>query len=167
MPQKYRRYWLKSKQAKQILSEISERLQVNVNALFGMKANVEVAEGDAGDIYLINNKPLFFNIGERTLPTLLLHDFAIQAPKIVVDKGAIPHVCNGADIMAPGIVRVKGEFSKGDLVLVVDEKHGKPLALGESLYDSASLRNTKHGAVVKNIHFVSDKIWNFAKMLVE
>ena len=80
--------------------------------------------------------------------------------------GAVPYVCNGADIMAPGIVRVEGEFGKGDLVLVVDEKHGKPLAVGESLDDSGSLRNTKQGAVVKSVHFVSDEIWNLSKTLV-
>ena len=79
--------------------------------------------------------------------------------------GAVPHVCNGADVMAPGIVRVEGEFDKGDLVLVMDEKHGKPLALGESLYDAETVRNTKQGVVVENVHFVSDKIWNFAKTL--
>jgi predicted RNA-binding protein (TIGR00451 family) len=51
--------------------------------------------------------------------------------------------------------------------VVTDEKHGKPLALGESLYDSGDARATKHGAVVKNYHFVSDIIWNFAKTLAE
>jgi PUA domain protein len=81
--------------------------------------------------------------------------------------GAIPYVCKGADVMAPGIVRIEGEFSKGDLVLVVDEKHGKSLALGESLRDSQSARNLKQGPVVKNEHYVSDKIWNFAKTLTE
>ena len=166
MPQKQRRYALKSKQAKQILSEASERLQVNLDAIFGSKANVEVAEADAGSIYLVNGKPLFFKCGERVLPTLLFQDFVLQAPKIIVDMGAVPYVCNGADIMAPGIVRVEGEFGRGDLVLVVDEKHGKPLAMGESLHDSESVRSTKQGAVVKNIHFVSDKIWDFAKTLV-
>jgi PUA domain protein len=69
--------------------------------------------------------------------------------------------------MAPGIVRIDGEFNKGDLVIVVDEKHGKPLALGEVLYDAKNAENIKQGAVVKNIHFVSDKIWNFAKALIE
>jgi predicted RNA-binding protein (TIGR00451 family) len=49
---------------------------------------------------------------------------------------------------------------------VVDEKHGKPLAVGESLDDSGSLRNTKQGAVVKSVHFVSDEIWNLSKTLV-
>jgi PUA-domain protein len=165
MPQKQRRYSLKSKQAKQILNEVSERLKVNVDALFGSKASVEVVEAVVGNIYLVNSKPLFFKAGERVLPTLLFQDFVLRSPKIVVDMGAVPHVCNGADVMAPGIVRVEGEFGKGDLVLVVDEKHGKPLALGESLYDAASVSNTKQGAVVKNVHFVSDKIWNFAKTL--
>jgi PUA-domain protein len=165
MPQ--RRYSLKSKQSKQILNEVSERLKFNVEALFGSKANVEVAESAVGNIYLVNDKPLFFTAEKKVLPTLLFQDFVSRAPKIVVDMGAIPHVCNGADVMAPGIVRVEGEFDKGDLVLVVDEKHGKPLALGESLSDSANARNTKQGAVVKNIHFVSDKIWNFAKTFAE
>ena len=165
MPQKQRRYSLKSKQAKQILNEISERLKFNVEALFGPKVNVEIAESAVGNIYLVNDKPLFFTVEKRVMPTLLFQDFVSRAPKIVVDMGAIPYVCNGADVMAPGIVRVEGEFGKGDLVLVVDEKHGKPLAVGESLHDSASVRNAKQGAVVKNVHFVSDKIWNFAKTL--
>jgi len=167
MLKKQRRYFLKSKEAKLILHEVSERLKVNVEAFFGSKANVEVVEVDFGKIYLVDGKPLFFKVGARVLPTLLFQGFARRAPKIVVDMGAIPYMCNGADVMAPGIVRVEGEFGKGDLVLVVDEKHGKPLALGESLYDAESVRNAMQGAVVKNVHFVSDKIWNFAKTLAE
>jgi PUA domain protein len=69
--------------------------------------------------------------------------------------------------MAPGIVRIEGEFSKGDIVIIVDEKHGKPLALGEILYDVENAKNVKQGVVVKNFHFVSDRIWNFAKTFVE
>jgi len=167
MPQKQRRYSLKSKDAKLILNEVAERLKMNVDALFGSKAKVEVVEVEFGQIYLIGGKPLFFKVGARVLPTLLFQDFAALAPKVVVDMGAVPYVCKGADVMAPGIVRVEGEFGKGELVLVVDEKHGKSLALGESLYDSETARSTKQGAVVKNFHFVSDKIWNFVKTLTE
>jgi len=167
MPTKQLRYSLKAKQAKLILNEIAERLKINVEALFGSKANVEVVEAEVGKIYLVNGKPLFFKVGERVLPTLLFQEFALRAPKIVVDMGAVPYVCNGADVMAPGIRHVDGEFGEGDLVLVVDEKHGKPLALGESLYDSESARKTKQGVVVRTIHFVSDKVWNFIKTLAE
>ena len=166
MPTKQRRYALKSKEAKLILHEVSERLKVNVEHLFSSKANVEVVEVNFGRIYLVGGKPLFFKIGEEFFPTLFFNEHSARAPKIVVDMGAIPYVCNGADVMAPGLVRVEGEFGKGNLVLVVDEKYGKTLALGESLYDSESVRNTKQGVVVKNVHFVSDKIWNLVKTLV-
>jgi PUA-domain protein len=167
MPTKQRRYSLKAKQAKLILNEISEKLKIDAEALFGLKANVEVVESEAGSVYLVNDKPLFFNVEETVLPTLLFQEFIARAPKIVVDMGAVPYMCNGADVMAPGIVRIEGEFGKGDLVLVVDEKHGKPLALGESLYDAESARTTTQGVVVRNLHFVSDKIWNFVKTLAE
>ena len=166
MRKKYRRYTLKSKQAKKMLKEISERLNVDIDKLFSSKTNVEVAESEIGKFYLVNGKPLFFNVGDAVLPTLFFQDFIFQAPKVVVDMGAVPFMCNGANVMAPGIVRIEGEFGKGDLVLIVDEQHGKPLALGESLYDSDEARNTKQGAVVKSVHFVSDKIWNFAKTMV-
>jgi PUA domain protein len=166
MHQKQRRYALKSKEAKQILTEVSERLKFNVETIVGAKTNVEVAEADFGNIYLVNGKPVFFKVGEKALPTLLFGELSTRMPKIVIDMGAIPYVCKGADVMAPGIVRIEGKFSKGDLVLVVDEKHGKPLAIGESLCDAESARNAKKGPVVKNLHFVSDKVWNFAKTLV-
>ena len=166
MPQKQRRYTLKSKQARQILNEISERLNIDVDRLFSKKTNIEVAKTVVGKIYLVDGKPLFFNVGDQVLPTLFFRDFVLWAPRIVVDMGAVPHVCNGANVMAPGIVRVEGDFGKGDLVLIVDEKHGKPLALGESLCDSGRAKNTKQGVVAKSLHFVSDKIWNFAKSLV-
>ena len=165
MPRKQRRYSLKSKQAKQLLNEISGRLNVNVEDFFGAKANVEIVESSIGDVYLVNDKPLFFKIEKKVLPTLLFQGFVSQAPKVVVDMGAIPYICNGADVMAPGIVRVEGEFGTEDLVLIVDEKHGKPLAVGETLHDSESVRDAKQGAVIKNVHFVSDKIWNLAKTL--
>ena len=150
-----------------ILNKVSERLKINVETILGSKTSIEAIEADFGQIFLVNGKPLLFKVGENVLPTLFFKEISARAPKIVVDMGAVPYVCNGADVMAPGIVRIEGEFSKGDIVMVVDEKYGKPLALGESLYDAESARNAKQGVLVKNLHFVSDKIWNFAKALAE
>jgi PUA-domain protein len=165
MTQKQQRYSLKSKKAKQLLNKLSEILNFDVKTYFDPKINIEIAKSSLGNIYLVNDKPLFFEIKNRVFPTLMFQEFILQAPTIVVDMGAIPYVCNGADVMAPGIVQVKGDFEKGGLVLIIDEKHGKPIALGESLYDSKTVRSAKKGAVIRNIHFVSDKIWNFAKAL--
>jgi PUA domain protein len=163
MPTKQRRYPLKAKEAKQIVEEASKKLKLTMD----IKANVEVVESDVGEIYLIEGKPILFKAGDNILPTLLFTEFTVKAPKIVVDMGAIPYVCKGATVMAPGIVRVEGEFGKGDLVLIVDMKHGKALALGESLLDSETAKQTKKGPVVKTLHYVSDKIWDYIKTLTE
>lgn len=166
MPTKQRRYSLKSKEAKQIFSEASSKLKLDLEAMFGPKANLEVVESEVGLIYLLGGKPMLFK-AECVLPILTFNEFVTLAPKIVVDMGAVPYVCKGADVMAPGIRRIEGEFVKGDLVVVIDEKHGKALALGESLYDSQVARLTKKGAVVKTLHYVSDKIWTQAKTIAE
>jgi PUA domain protein len=67
--------------------------------------------------------------------------------------------------MAPGIRRFEGSFAKGDIVFVVDEKYGKPLALGEATFDVEEARNIKQGMVVKNIHYVGDSVWKLIKDL--
>jgi PUA-domain protein len=167
MSRKRRRYSLKSKEVKILLNKASKKLKIDLGAVVGAKAYAEAIETDYGEVFLINGKPLLFRIGEDVFPTLLFKEASGLLPRVVVDMGAVPYVCNGADVMAPGIVRITGEFSKGDIVLVADEKHGKPLALGEILYDSENAKSVKQGVVVKNVHWVSDKIWNFAKAFAE
>ena len=167
MPTKQRRYPLKAKEAKQIVEEASKKLKLNLEALYGLKPNVEVVKSDVGEIYLIDAKPILFKSGDTVLPTLIFAEFTAKAPKIVVDMGAIPYVCKGATVMAPGIVRVEGQFIKGDLVIVVDMKHSKALALGESLLDAETAKQTKKGPVAKTLHYVNDKIWDYIKTIVE
>ncbi|MDR0318670.1 MAG: DUF1947 domain-containing protein [Nitrososphaerota archaeon] len=161
-----KRYSLKTKEAKQVLSEASQRFNIDLDNLFGGKANVEIAENENVQIYTVNSRPIMFK-AESFLPLLCFTEFIQNAPKITVDMGAIPFVCKGANVMAPGIRHVEGEISKGDLVIIIDEKHGKTLALGESMLNSTEIKNTKSGPVIKTLHYVSDKYWNTAKLLIE
>ena len=165
MPLK-KRYTLKTKEAKQVLSEASQRFNINLDPIFDSKVNVEMVEYENIQIYTVNSRPVMFK-SEDFLPLLCFTEFIQIAPKITVDMGAIPFVCKGANVMAPGIRHVEGEFSKGTLVIVIDEKHGKPLALGESMYNTAEFKDTKSGPVIKTLHYVSDKYWNAAKRLSE
>jgi PUA domain protein len=167
MPTKQRRYPLKNKEAKQVLNEASANLKLNLETLFGSKATVEVVESETGLIYLIEGKPILFKADSKILPTLHFIEYVVGAPKIVVDMGAVPYVCKGATVMAPGIVRIEGAFEAGDLVVVIDMKHGKALGVGESLIDAERARQTKKGPVIKTLHFVSDKIWEATKNLLE
>lgn len=165
MPTKQRRYPLKIKEAKNILEIASQKLKFNIEAACGSKPNLEVVESDVGEIFLIEGKPVLFKSTDRILPTLLFSEFIAKAPKIVVDMGAVPYVCKGATVMAPGIVRIEGDFSKGDVISVMDVKHSKALAIGESLLDSQTARDTKKGPVAKTLHYVSDKIWDYIKTI--
>ena len=164
MPEKFRRHFLKAKDAKALLKKASEKLKVNLEQIFKAKATVELVQTEFAEIYLINGKPSLVKI-EDVFPTLVFNEFLALSPKVVVNMGAVPHICNGANIMAPGITRFEGEFRKGDFVLVVDEKYGKPIAVGEIIYDVDVAKKATHGIVVRNIHFVGDKIWNFIKQL--
>jgi len=165
MPKKYRRHFLKAKEAKLLLDKASERLKTDLNRLFKPKVVVELVETDFAEVFLINGRPLLVKAGNAFFPTLVFNEFFALAPKVVVDMGAVPHVCNGANVMAPGIIRFEGEFKDGDLVFVVDERHGKLLAVGEAVYDVDVAKTVRRGMVVKNIHFVGDNVWNFMKKL--
>ncbi len=79
-------------------------------------------------------------------------------PRIVVDKGAIRFVVNGADIMRPGII-FADQFKADSLVVVVDETVGKPIAVGKALFSSEKLMEMDSGKVVATLHHIDDKYW--------
>jgi PUA domain protein len=165
MSEKFRRYFVKTKDARALLNRASEKLKVDLEQIFEAKVNIELIQAEFAEIYLINSKPALIKSGESVFPTLVFDEFLCSSPKVVINMDAVPHVCNGANIMAPGIIRYEGEIKEGDFVLVVDEKHGKPIAIGEILYDKDAAKKVTHGVVVRNVHFVGDKIWNFIKTL--
>jgi len=165
MPEKFRRHFLRDRDAEALINKASEKLKVDLKQILKAKVNVELIQTEFAEIYLINGKPLLVKAGEDVFPTLVFNEFFASSPKVFIDMGAVPHVCNGANVMAPGIIRFEGEFSEKDFVLVVDEKHGKPIAVGEIIYNMDVAKKVTHGVVVKNIHYVGDKIWNFIKHL--
>jgi PUA-domain protein len=165
MPKKYRRHFLKAKEARLLFEEALEWLKTDLNDLFNSKVSVELVETNFAEIFLINGRPLLVKARKTFFPTLVFNEIFASSPKVVVDMGAVPHICKGADVMAPGIVRFEGEFKDGDLVLVVDERHGKPLAVGKAVYDVNTAKTVTRDVVVKSIHFVGDNVWNFIKNL--
>ncbi len=163
MPKKSRRHFLKEKEARRFLIDFSQRLKTDVKQLLGSKLQIEVNETEAAEIYILNGKPLLARLDGELFPTLAFEEAFPFIPRIVVDMGAVPYVCKGADVMAPGVVSVKGEFEETDLLLVTDERHSKPLAIGVALFNSQAMKNMKHGKIVKNVHHVGDKLWNYLR----
>jgi len=103
-------------------------------------------------------------IGEIYLPFLSEAGLLEKFPKAVVDSGAIKFVCNGANVMRPGIKKYT-EFQKDDIICVVEEVHNKFLAIGKALVSSEEMVTISKGEVVKNLHYISDKYWEAAKLI--
>ena len=115
-------------------------------------------------IVSINNLPSFFyyniNNEEVIIPTLKLLQTSQNLLKhITIDMGAIKFVVGGADIMRPGITKVQEEIETSQPIGIVDETHGKSIAVGIALLNSKEMQTQEKGKSIKNIHFVGDDIW--------
>lgn len=139
----------------------ARRLSDEIKALLGPVEFKTLGQAQVdGDIivYLFNGIVQFARRNGTLFPTLNNHNLR-ELPFVSVDMGAIPYVCNGADVMAPGIKVVQGDFEEGELVVVRDIEYGKALAIGASLASSSEIRVMKKGKAIRNIHYVGDKIW--------
>jgi PUA domain protein len=145
------------------MADVATRLKVNLEAL---PTRLDVLTVDSrARFYLSRDGPLFVQAHDDVFPTLLNNSVLVHLPTITVDSGAVPHICNGANLMAPGVVGLDGEFSSGDLVAIREEKYGKIVALGKARYSSADTRKRQGGVVADNVHYVGDKHWDTYKSL--
>ncbi|MGV4877806.1 glutamate 5-kinase [Acetobacter indonesiensis] len=75
------------------------------------------------------------------------------AGEIMIDRGAADALRNGGSLLPAGVKGVKGDFTQGDLVVVIDES-GRILARGLTSYDAddalriAGHRSSELGAIL-------------------
>ena len=121
---------------------------------------IESADADGWKLLIIKGKILAIIVNDR--PFLSVRGLLTCKPKkqfVTVDMGAVKFVCNGADVMAPGIVDADQTISEGDLVWIRDERNKQPLAIGQALISGAEMIESRSGKAIKTLHFVGDKIW--------
>jgi PUA domain protein len=158
------RHLLRKREQKEELDRIERQLRAKVT---GLGPDTQFEEGitdDGSRVLLLGGTIAFFELEGKLFPTLrALLDGIVNIPKVVVDMGAVKYVTNGADIMRPGIRSVDDGIMEGSVVAVVDERHGKPLAVGVSTMSSDGLRAATSGKVVISKHHVGDDLWEFGK----
>lgn len=154
---------MKEKDATRLITNFSKRYKLDIKQLLGSSINLEQADAQGINVFFLNGELLLAEVDKQLFPTLAFRQLFPHLPKIVVDMGAVPHVCNGADVMAPGVVRINGRFSEQDLILVVDERHETSLALAIALVDSMFIKAFTRKRVAKNVHYVGDKLWKTIK----
>ena len=154
-----KRYQLQKKKLQKLIKDLG-----NYSDLIQPKSKVEILESDLYDIILIDGKPLVMNIDETYFPTLKgALELEINTSYVMVDMGAVKFVAKGADVMSPGITEADLNIKEGDLVIIIEETHRKPLATGRALISGPEMVENSAGKAVKTIHFVGDKLWNLSK----
>lgn len=145
----------KNKMLKDIISTFGEEMAELENK------TLEKITLEEYSLILVDGKPLLFEVEGHLFPTVRgALEMGLQKRVVAVDKGAIRFVSNGADIMAPGVVEADSEIKAGDLVIIVEETHRKPLAIGKALMEGPQMVEASSGKAIKSITYVGDKLWN-------
>jgi len=114
------------------------------------------------DLVLVDGEPSVFYVeGEPFLTVRGANAYPPQRRVVTVDAGAVQFVSDGADVMRPGIVDADEVIEPGDLVAIVEETHGKALAVGRALEPGADLVGDS-GKVVESVHHVGDDLYEFS-----
>ncbi|NYT01803.1 MAG: RNA-binding protein [Methanosarcinales archaeon] len=150
------RHHLKASEARSILGTMSPLLE-DQSAL--KNASMERAETDDDiDLIFVNGKPLLMMVDGSPFFTVLgAIELTPSKRMVIVDSGAVRFIVNGADVMCPGIVYADADIAEGDLVVVAEERHRKPLAIGRALIPGTEMKG--EGKAVKSLHHVGDMIW--------
>ncbi len=161
-----RRWFLSKKDVKVLKKSITQQYP---SIPLEFKRVEKIVDRDVGVILVVDNIPSLYLYGDKYYPllTLLLMKGYEWIPYVVVDMGAVKPLLRGADVMAPGIRGVYGEFSIGDPVVVVEEKYRKPFVVAKALVSASELRAmvVRKGRVLENIHRIGDRLWKFVKKL--
>jgi len=149
----------KSETAK-LLKTVSEKWKIDAPKV----KNLKVYEIDNETQLITGEQIKILKIKDEHLPFLSEISLLEKFPFVQVDMGAVKFMCKGANLMRPGIKKFS-EFSKNDIVCIVEESQNKFLAVGKSEIDSSELESMEKGEVLKNLHYVSDKAWEVSKTL--
>ena len=143
-----------------MLKEISEKWRQEIPKIKNLKVHQIADEAQI----ITGNGLRILKVNEDYLPFLSETDILEKFPYVMVDMGAVKFMCNGANVMRPGI-RNYSEFEKDQIVCIIEESQKKFLAVGKAVVPSNEMETMEKGEVVKNLHYISDKYWEIGKTI--
>lgn len=153
------RHHLRADEVERIRAAMADAVGVDLTAdSFEL---VELADEDFAVVLLDGDPLVWYPDGEPFLTVKGANAFEPTDHLVEVDSGAISFVSDGADVMRPGITRADESIEAGDLVIVVEETHGKALAIGRAETNGGDMLGDS-GMVVTSLHHVGDELYNFA-----
>ena len=143
-----------------ILNKVSKKWNKTVPKI----KNIKVHHVDSNSQILVGDDFKVLRLENEFIPFLTETKLLESFPNVMVDMGAVKFMCNGANVMRPGI-KSHTEFLKDEIVCVVEESQHKFLAVGKSLVNSSEMKEISKGEVLKNLHYISDKYWEINKTI--
>lgn len=146
--------YLSNKEKENIIRELEKYIQ-GIKNILKKKDLIK----DEDNIIYLDKKPLCFIYEDKIIPTLhIISSFDVNMKYVKVNKGAIEKILNGADVFRPGIIELSNDIKKGDIVVILSEDDYL-LAIGISEYDYEEIIKMEKGKIIKNIHYINDKIF--------
>lgn len=153
---------LSKREIHDITGQISKSWPTNsVGAIKNLQAYVI----DGNRRLLVGNNLVAIQLApDLIIPHLTQHELLNYFASVQVDMNAVKFVCNGANIMRPGITDFT-TFKESEIVLVKDQTHKKELAVCISLVDDVNGRKMEKGVVLNNVHHIGDVYWETKKTI--
>ena len=143
-----------------VLNQVSKKWNREIPKI----KNIKVHYVDDTSQILVGDDFKILRLENEFIPFLTESKLLESFPNVMVDMGAVKFMCNGANVMRPGI-KSHTEFSKDEIVCIVEESQHKFLAVGKSLVNSSEMKEMLKGEVLKNLHYISDKYWEINKTI--
>jgi PUA domain protein len=163
-------YNLSKKNRDEILSDLHEFSTWNPPKLDDLK----IAENEDLQLQIIYQLDKRFFIAQRAagdhkryFPLLMDEQILPLLPVVKVDSGAVKFVCNGANIMRPGILSIQGNLQNNGLSVIREQKYEKSISVGKAMYPGGEIEAMSRGPVLENLHYVGDKYWEALKELAK
>ena len=143
-----------------VLNQVSKKWNREIPKI----KNIKVHYVDDTSQILVGDDFKVLRLENEFIPFLTESKLLGSFPNVIVDMGAVKFMCNGANVMRPGI-KSHTEFSKDEIVCIVEESQQKFLAVGKSLVHSSEMKEMSKGEIVKNLHYISDRYWEINKTI--
>ena len=143
-------------------SKILEQIKSQWKIELPKQKNIKTHDVNEKGVIITGDGITAVKIGESILPFLDDIEVLEKFPYVKVDMGAIKFVCNGANVMRPGITKFS-DFESGEIVCVIEESQNKFLAVGKAKISSKEAEGSRNGEVIKNMHYISDDFWETKK----
>ena len=152
------RHHLRSDEIDALEARLADRLGVTPDG--DSYERVEFDDVDR-EVVLVDGEPLVASFDDDLFLTVRgANEYAPDSHVVTVDSGAVSFVSDGANVMRPGITEATADIEPGDLVVIVEEAHGKALGVGRAEADGGDMVGDS-GKVVETLHHVGDDLYEF------